>query len=282
MLVDCPGCSARYDVSGRPPGTRARCRCGASFTLPEPPTAAASMQCPQCGSATDSTKSACAYCEAPLAVVRCPRCFGGVFAGVRHCGHCGVRVEEPAVRHVREGRESWPCPRCRTAELEGLLVGDMLVDHCTRCGGLWLDHVVFEKIQENEELSAPAMLSLAKLPKPADEGPTHGYIPCPDCRNLMNPSNFARRSGIIIDTCKAHGAWFDAGELPAIVEFIRTGGLEDARRREVEDLEARKRMARIDAVTAQQQAVRTGANQGWSGGSRLETSLGNFIVSLFF
>lgn len=192
------------------------------------------------------------------------------------------------MRHVNEdGAESRPCPRCRTASnLEGLLAGDMLVDHCGRCGGLWLDHAVFEKFQESEELSAPAMLSLAQLPKPTSEAPPHGYIPCPDCEKLMTPKNFARRSGIIIDSCKAHGTWFDAGELPAIVDFIRGGGLEEARRREIEEAKAEQRKARLDKAFAQQQANRhASAGPGeplWMGGSvSVEGSLARFLISFF-
>ena len=48
----------------------------------------------------------------------------------------------------------------------------------------------------------------------------------------MNRSNFARASGVIIDICKQHGIWFDAGELPKIIEFIQKGGMEIARQRE--------------------------------------------------
>jgi Zn-finger nucleic acid-binding protein len=48
----------------------------------------------------------------------------------------------------------------------------------------------------------------------------------------MNRNNFARSSGVVIDTCKQHGIWFDAEELPRIVEFIRKGGLDRAREKE--------------------------------------------------
>lgn len=58
------------------------------------------------------------------------------------------------------------------------------------------------------------------------------YVPCPDCKQLMNRSNFARLSGVIIDLCKQHGVWFDAGELPKIIEFINSGGLSRAREKE--------------------------------------------------
>jgi Zn-finger nucleic acid-binding protein len=32
--------------------------------------------------------------------------------------------------------------------------------------------------------------------------------------------------------CKQHGVWFDAGELPKIIEFIDKGGLDRAREKE--------------------------------------------------
>jgi Zn-finger nucleic acid-binding protein len=41
----------------------------------------------------------------------------------------------------------------------------------------------------------------------------------------MNRANFGRVSGVIIDVCRPHGAWFDRGELGAIRRFLRSGGL---------------------------------------------------------
>ena len=42
---------------------------------------------------------------------------------------------------------------------------------------------------------------------------------------MMYRRNYGRRSGVIIDLCKKHGAWFDADELPRILNWIRSGGL---------------------------------------------------------
>ena len=70
------------------------------------------------------------------------------------------------------------------------------------------------------------------------------YVPCPDCSQLMNRSNFARSSGVIIDTCRQHGVWFDASELPRILEFIDQGGLTRQREKEkiaIEDERSRLR-----------------------------------------
>ncbi len=54
----------------------------------------------------------------------------------------------------------------------------------------------------------------------------------------MGRSNFARVSGVIIDVCRAHGAWFDRGELAAIRRFLREGGARRyERRRRLDALE---------------------------------------------
>ena len=55
------------------------------------------------------------------------------------------------------------------------------------------------------------------------------------------PRHFAHKSGVILDICKAHGAWFEREELRRIVEFIRAGGLETSRERDREEWEAATR-----------------------------------------
>jgi Zn-finger nucleic acid-binding protein len=62
----------------------------------------------------------------------------------------------------------------------------------------------------------------------------------------MNRKNFASISGIIVDVCKPHGIWLDHGELASALTFAETGGLVEARRREVSALEERKRRAEYD------------------------------------
>ena len=36
-----------------------------------------------------------------------------------------------------------------------------------------------------------------------------------------------------------HGVWFDRDELRRVLEFVQSGGLEETRRREIEELKAR-------------------------------------------
>jgi Zn-finger nucleic acid-binding protein len=74
------------------------------------------------------------------------------------------------------------------------------------------------------------------------------YIPCPVCGGLMNRVQFANCSHVIVNVCNQHGTWFDRDELRRIVEFIQSGGLVEARAREIADLERERREAEGHAV----------------------------------
>lgn len=255
MIVECPSCRLRYDVTGRPPGTQARCRCGRVFRLPDPPSGAAGLGCPQCAAPTSTERLRCEHCGSPLATVRCPRCFGLLFQGTKHCLHCGAAVDAPA-RAVTAGEASpLACPRCARA-LVAQLTGDTLIDQCQACGGLWIDQAAFDGLVARREQEASALPALGG-PRPAataaDALAKVVYLKCPECRDVMSRRNFARRSGVIVDVCNAHGIWFDRDELPKILDFVKSGGLDAARQHEVEELQAQRRAAR--SVQAEAQAA---------------------------
>ena len=65
------------------------------------------------------------------------------------------------------------------------------------------------------------------------------YVHCPTCKNVMNRKLSASGAGVVVDVCKAHGTFFDAGELPAIIAFVQSGGM--ARSRQKAQHEARER-----------------------------------------
>lgn len=240
MIVECPGCQSRYDVSGRPPKTKARCRCGTVFTLPKPTEAAGALSCPTCNANVSPTASQCSFCQSQLLVKACPRCFARVFHGAEHCRACGAKVDVPAQVGPDGQASVRACPRCENAPgLEAQLVGDVLVDACPACLGLWLDAAAVERvISERRQATATAILGLPEQAR-ASKKPTRLYIKCPDCDRVMNRVNFGRSSGVIIDTCKGHGTWFDADELPKIVAFVMDGGLEESERRHIERLRER-------------------------------------------
>ena len=103
---------------------------------------------------------------------------------------------------------------------------------CDECLGLFLDRATLDRLATPEGRG----LRLA-FPKRArtDADRTVRYLKCPVCERLMNRTNFARMSGVIVDVCKDDGVWFDAGEVNAVIDFVERGGLERARRREEEE-----------------------------------------------
>jgi Zn-finger nucleic acid-binding protein len=119
---------------------------------------------------------------------------------------------------------------------------------CPRCAGLWLGAETFDTLLKKARTAAapdgwkperesPSLLSTPGAPQ---SGPT--YRPCPICANLMHRQNFGRKSGIIVDSCKSHGIWFDAHELAGILRWVQEGGeLATQRLAEEEARETEKR-----------------------------------------
>lgn len=129
-----------------------------------------------------------------------------------------------------------PCPRCETP-LRARLVGDIVIDECKQCRGLFLDQIAIKRvISDREQSRAEALLgalpkqSISNVVRPGQKM----YVKCPTCRTVMNRKQFAAGAGVIVDVCKAHGTYFDVGELPVIIEFVSQGGLEKAARAEIE------------------------------------------------
>jgi Zn-finger nucleic acid-binding protein len=208
---------------------------------------AETLNCPMCGAAASTDATRCLFCDARLATVACPSCFGMMFLGNRHCPRCGSQ----AARAEAADGESRRCPRCRV-EMASITLGAARMRECARCAGLWLDIQSFEQICADREQQS-AVLGGAATPIPA-KASSHGepgkvrYVPCPECGQLMNRVNFAQCSGVVVDICKGHGTWFDRDELALIVGFIRAGGLEAARNKEKQQLKEERRLLRQEQL----------------------------------
>lgn len=118
------------------------------------------------------------------------------------------------------------------------------VDLCPGCRGLWLDlgeltELVRRPLVMRGDLAAIRQavqtLRTQRALAPAV------YRPCPICGEVMHRRNFGRISGVIVDECGRHGAFFDAGELEAVQEFVRLGGMELTEKAEREELQRRER-----------------------------------------
>jgi Zn-finger nucleic acid-binding protein len=136
--------------------------------------------------------------------------------------------------------------------MASVTVGPTAVQECARCDGLWVEQAAFvqicaEKEQQRNLLGPPKVLSQT----PPQAAGQIRYVPCPECRKLMNRVNFANCSGVIVDVCRDHGTWFDRDELRRIVEFIRAGGMDLSReRKRAELLQQEQRLRRLQAASA--------------------------------
>jgi Zn-finger nucleic acid-binding protein len=209
------------------------------------------LHCPACGAAVTRGASHCQYCEAALdfnakgKTIPCPHCYGSSPADAQFCVRCG----KPIKGLVQEGKvfEDRLCPRCE-APMRGKQIGEFAVLGCPRCDGFFVPNETFEMMQEQSDRVIYSINGIPRAPLDANE--MVRYVRCPVCRNMMNRTNFARVSGVIIDACRTHGIWFDADELGKIMDFIARGGLQKARQRDVEELKAEEARERIRHIAA--------------------------------
>lgn len=195
--------------------------------------------CPNCGGPTSEAARRCEFCTAPVATVRCVHCFEMNVSSARHCFGCGreLGLSPPPDASKTE------CPSCRLplsvlAEPSGTLLD------CASCAGQFVEHSLLRGLLERRTDLGRAVPSRIKPENPLGQKVT--YRPCPICAALMHRRNFGGLSGVIVDVCTVHGIWFDAGELPRVLAFVESGGLERARERETE---ARRESARRVEMT---------------------------------
>lgn len=137
------------------------------------------------------------------------------------------------------------CPRCRTPLAQAEHETDELLG-CVSCGGFFVDLETLARIVERHRPApspnAPASLRGVAKP-PLDTRVV--YLPCPHCGATMNRGIFGRKSGVIVDTCRVHGTWFDAHELEACEAYVEAGGIEIAERYAREEKARALRDARV-------------------------------------
>ena len=174
------------------------------------------------------------------------------------------------------------CPRCRCA-LNAVKLASTELMECPKCEGIWANAETLQQICADREKQA-AVLGMAAPVQQKDgvEWEQVHYIPCPVCKKLMNRVNFARCSHVVVDVCQAHGTWFDKDELRRIVEFIRAGGLDAARAREIEQLEQKRRELQGAQLAGTPDAERTSGwpARGWDSGDAV-SSAAKFLMHLF-
>lgn len=226
-LVTCAACKTKNRVPdlAHAPHEGTPYRSANSRPTLEPPL----VTCPFCGGECRPDARACPHCDVKLSSVRCATCFALQTTGQRTCARCGHELDlEPLLDSTDA-----PCPRCERA-LEAV-PGDGGMNECAGCGGLFVDHATLARIVETRESSGPLPIPDARpfeLARKELVETSVRYVKCPLCHQTMNRVNFGRKSGVVVDVCKKHGTWFDAGELTQAVEWVSSGGLDLARKQD--------------------------------------------------
>ncbi|MEI6208090.1 MAG: zf-TFIIB domain-containing protein [Desulfuromonadales bacterium] len=184
-------------------------------------------------------------------MARCSNCNAPLPDGSLLCAYCGDRndIDLKGIHYYTTHESDSPriCPRCniclKTIDLK--LNGTFLIERCDQCLGLFFDPGELEALLEatvtNVFLIDKNGLDSINLHRTPDQYPV-AYIKCPVCSQYMNRVNFGAKSGVIVDRCKAHGAWLDGGELRHLFEWMKMGGkLLDQERQEQNRKEELKR-----------------------------------------
>ena len=258
LLVACPSCKRQYDATGSDLGDRFHCLCGAAVTVPQPQSHdAAVVRCSSCGATRQGETVSCSHCGSDFTLHErdlhtiCPGCAARVSDTASYCHHCATHIDPQG----QAGKPtSLTCPACgdgHSMTSRDFGVAGLSILECPTCAGLWLDHEAFRHLVERAAASpatskvhamAAAKKSLA-TPVARAQWSQGGqfYRPCLECGQLMQRRNYDEKSGVIVDICGAHGVWFDADELAAILRWIRSGGSRVSRERVEEERNARAR-----------------------------------------
>ena len=102
------------------------------------------------------------------------------------------------------------------------------VQACETCAGVWVDRDTLGQLLDSAAQAARPSSSDAVQRKTMPVGLATSkvvYRHCPECKQAMLRKNFGTISGIVVDVCGHHGTFFDYGELPGVMDFVRSGGL---------------------------------------------------------
>lgn len=103
---------------------------------------------------------------------------------------------------------SMECPKCGRGMEEVSYGGDLVIDRCTHCQGLWFDHGEAELLKSKwmGEALDTGKPSLGKQWDAVDD------VACPRCGQDMEKASDPNQPHIWYEVCPDHGLFLDAGE----------------------------------------------------------------------
>jgi Zn-finger nucleic acid-binding protein len=110
------------------------------------------------------------------------------------------------------------CPRCNSS-LSKRKTGEVEVDECAACKGIWLDQGELEKLKDQTDSDLSWMdFEIWKHPEQFRYDPKQ--TKCPKCEKIMVEVNY-HDTGIAIDYCPhCRGTWLDRGVFHKLVHAL--------------------------------------------------------------
>lgn len=166
-------------------------------------------------------------------MARCRSCSAPLLANTNRCAYCGVRndvdLQEKHAYSVQKQISEKICPHCeiplQTIQLQ--LDRSLSIERCHECFGLFFELGELETLL-SYSVAHVSHINLIHLDNiNADryrKKQIVKYIKCPVCREFMHRTNFAQKSGVVVDRCRQHGVWLDSGEVTHLMEWKKMGG----------------------------------------------------------
>ena len=254
--------------------------------MPPVPPSVGTIVCPACAGAVPKNASACPYCGS-IVVLPAPKGADGPAETRTFCPRCGDLYPSAAAKCPRcppgaTDERGGRCPRC-AGDLEPTPVGNVTVDRCRSCRGTWFDGDELEHVVDlttrgiSREEAGSRRRTLPNLP-PED---TVRYLACVRCGERMARRQVAPRTGLIVDICRAHGVWFDGGELEAFETWVRAGGLEVVRHDGIAAVETKRNQLAREVHALERGAAGPGHMLDPSAGAFLGVDLLRVVSRLF-
>ncbi|SHE19864.1 zf-TFIIB domain-containing protein [methanotrophic endosymbiont of Bathymodiolus puteoserpentis (Logatchev)] len=166
-------------------------------------------------------------------MARCKSCSAPLLANTNRCQYCAVRNDvDLHAKHdfsIYKQASDRICPHCeQTLQTIQLQLDDILfIERCADCFGLFFDLGELETLL-NHAVNGVQSINLVHLDNinidRYQKNRPVKYIKCPVCQEFMRRTNFAQKSGVIVDSCRAHGLWLDSGEVTHLMEWKKMGG----------------------------------------------------------
>lgn len=120
------------------------------------------------------------------------------------------------------------CPRCQTELVRRFYKGEIEVDSCPECRGMWLDLNELDRLEDtafDNDLYKGSLIHNAHA----------GGRCCPHCGAVMQEFEY-RLHDLRLDYCpNQHGFWLDAGEEERVMEIMRQRAAQFNRQIELEN-----------------------------------------------